>query len=284
MAHSDPALPETTSTPSTRNLLLRVASAAVLAPLAVGAAWIGNWPFTLFWTVAAIAVWWEWVGLVRPAASKVVLATGAGVLVLEAVIFEVGKLSSAIMLIALGILAAIVTAVRQAPLVAGGLIYSSALLIAPVVLRADDTYGFAAIVFVFAVVWGTDIGGYFCGRAIGGPKLAPAISPKKTWSGAIGGAATGLAAAAVTAVGFSVRVSAMVLVVALVLSAVSQAGDLFESALKRSFEAKDTSGLIPGHGGVMDRLDGFIIAVAVAAVIGTLRGRLDNPGAGLLVW
>jgi phosphatidate cytidylyltransferase len=134
------------------------------------------------------------------------------------------------------------------------------------------------------VVWGTDIGGYFAGRAFGGPKLAPAISPKKTWSGAIGGTVVAITAAIAVAQMFAIRNPVMVGIVALVLSAASQCGDLFESWLKRRFDAKDASGLIPGHGGVMDRLDGFIFAVTAAALIGVTRGGFDNPAAGLLVW
>jgi phosphatidate cytidylyltransferase len=286
MPGHDPAVPvaETTSTPSARNLWLRVVSAAVLAPLAIVAAYFGDWPFTIFWALAAVAVWWEWVGLVRPAGRYVVLATGAAVLALEALLFEIGTLSVVVMMIALGMLATIVTAGRHALLVAGGMIYASALVIAPAVLRADVKLGFAAIVFLFAVVWGTDIAGYFAGRAFGGPKLAPSISPKKTWSGAIGGTIVAIVAALAIAHVFSVRNPAAVGLIALVLSVASQAGDLFESKLKREFHAKDASGLIPGHGGVMDRLDGFIFASVVAALIGVVRGGLELPATGLLVW
>jgi phosphatidate cytidylyltransferase len=281
-----PSIPltETTSTPSARNLWLRVASAAVLAPLAIGAAWLGSWPFTLFWGLAAIAVWWEWIGLVEPSGRNVLLATGICALVLQAVLFETGNLSIAIMIVALGVLAGIVTAGRRAPAVASGLVYASALLMAAAVVRSDPKYGFAAILFLYAVVWGTDIGGYFAGRAFGGPKLAPAISPKKTWSGAIGGTVVAITAAIAVAEMFAIRNPVMIGIVALVLSAASQCGDLFESWLKRRFDAKDASGLIPGHGGVMDRLDGFIFAVTAAALIGVARGGFDNPAAGLLVW
>lgn len=285
-AFPDPALaaPETTSTPSGRNLWLRVASAAILAPLAIGAAYVGDWPFTIFWTLAAIAVWWEWVGLVQPAGRYVVLATGAAVLALEALLFEIGTLSVVVMIIALGMLATIVTAGRHALLVAGGMIYASAVVIAPALLRADVKLGFAAILSLFAIVWGTDIAGYFAGRAFGGPKLAPSISPKKTWSGAIGGTIVAIGAALAVAHLFAIRNPIAVGMVALVLSIASQSGDLFESHLKRQFDAKDASSLIPGHGGVMDRLDGFIFASVVAALIGVARGGLEFPGTGLLVW
>lgn len=281
-----PSMPltETTSTPSMRNLWLRVVSAAVLAPLAIAAAWFGDWPFTMFWGLAAIAVWWEWIGLVEPSGRNVLLATGVCALVLQGILFETGNLSIAIMIVALGVLAGIVTAGKQAPVVAGGVVYASALLLATAIVRADPKYGFAAIVFLYAIVWGTDIGGYFAGRAFGGPKLAPAISPKKTWSGAIGGTVVAIAAAIAIAEIFSIRNPVMIGIVALVLSAASQCGDLFESWLKRRFDVKDASGLIPGHGGVMDRLDGFIFAVVAAAVIGVVRGGVEAPATGLLVW
>ena len=288
MPGRDPALAdaaaETTSTPSARNLWLRVASAVILAPLAIGTAYAGGWPFTIFWALAAIAVWWEWVGLVRPAGRPVVLATGAAALALESLLLEIGRTSVVGMMIPLGMLAAIVTAGRHAWYVAGGILYASAVVLAPVLLRADPQYGFAAILFLFAVVWGTDIAGYFAGRTFGGPKLAPSISPKKTWSGAIGGTLAAIGGAITIACLFSIGNPLAVGGVALVLSVASQAGDLFESGLKRRFDAKDASGLIPGHGGVMDRLDGFIFAAVAAVLIGVARGGLDKPAAGLLVW
>jgi phosphatidate cytidylyltransferase len=285
MDSGKPSIPlsATTSTPSARNLWLRVASAAILAPLAIGAAWFGDWPFTIFWGLAAIAVWWEWIGLVEPSGRNVVLATGVCALALQGVVLEAGTYSIALMILALGVVAVIVTAGRQAAMIVAGLIYASALLMATVILRADAKFGFAVIVLLFAIVWGTDIGGFFAGRAIGGPKLAPAVSPKKTWSGAIGGAIVGVAAAIAVGEIFSIRNPVMIGIVALFLSAVSQSGDLFESWLKRRFDAKDTSTLIPGHGGVMDRLDGFIFASVAAALIGIMRGGLDAPAAGLLV-
>lgn len=286
MEGGKPSIPltETTSTPSARNLWLRVASAAILAPLAIGAAWLGAWPFTVFWGLAAIAVWWEWIGLIEPSGRNVLLATGICALVLQGIMFESGNPSIALMIVALGVLAGIVTSGKRAPAVAGGLLYASILLMATIIVRSDDAYGFAAIMVLFAIVWGTDIGGFFAGRAFGGPKLAPGISPKKTWSGAIGGTLVGISAAIAVAFMFSLPKPVMIGIVALILSIASQGGDLFESWLKRHFDVKDSSGLIPGHGGVMDRLDGFIFAVAAAALIGVARGGFDTPAAGLLVW
>jgi phosphatidate cytidylyltransferase len=222
---------------ATNNLALRVVSAAVLAPLAVLAAYLGGWPFAVFWTVAAVAVLWEWITLVA----------GPGWII-------------------------------------AGVGYAAVMLLAPVLLRADQAYGFFAMVLVFAVVWTTDILGYFAGRAFGGPKLLPAISPKKTWSGAIAGAFGATIVAVLIAEFFGTFNRTAVAIIALLLSVVAQLGDLLESWVKRRFGAKDASRLIPGHGGVMDRLDGFWAAALAGCVIGLLRGGFDAPARGLLVW
>jgi phosphatidate cytidylyltransferase len=173
--------------------------------------------------------------------------------------------------------------------VGGGIGYAGALLLAPLLLRFDPDYGLPAITLLFAVVWTTDILGFFAGKALGGPKLCPAISPKKTWSGAVAGVVGSLLVAiglahlfATTKVGFFSPAAWGIL--GFVLSAVAQCGDLFESWVKRRFGAKDASQLIPGHGGVMDRLDGFWAAALVGCILGILRGGFHNVGFGLLVW
>lgn len=174
-------------------------------------------------------------------------------------------------------------ATQRLPWVAPGLVYAGIAFLAPMLLRADETYGLLAILFLFAVVWATDILGYVVGRIAGGPKLWPSISPKKTWSGAIGGT-LGAAAAGAGIAHLNALAPVPLAIVAAVLSIAGQAGDLMESALKRKFNVKDSSYLIPGHGGVMDRLDGFIIAALVALLVGLARGGVKNPGQGLLVW
>jgi len=165
-----------------------------------------------------------------------------------------------------------------------GIVYAGLLLAAPVLLRADPGYGIAAILLLFAIVWTTDIAGYFAGRAIGGPKLAPSISPKKTWSGAIAGLAGAMIVVVIAARFIPQTQIGALLAVAILLSVVSQAGDLAESAMKRHFGVKDSSQIIPGHGGVMDRLDGFWAAVVCAALIGIARGGFAAPAKGLLIW
>ena len=225
------------SAPASNNLALRVVSAIVLAPLALLAAYLGGWPFAVFWGLAALAVLWEWTKLV----------TGPSWII-------------------------------------AGIGYAGVMLTAPMVLRAYAELGFLAILLLFAIVWTTDILGYFAGRAFGGPKLLPAVSPKKTWSGAIAGALSAMMVAVLVASYFGTFNRVAIAIIALLLSVVAQLGDLLESWVKRKFGAKDASQLIPGHGGVMDRLDGFWAAALAGCLIGLLRGGFDGAARGLLIW
>ncbi len=177
----------------------------------------------------------------------------------------------------------VVSADRRTKWLVAGVVYAGAAAFCPMVLRADPDFGLVAIFFLFAVVWMTDIAAYFVGRIFGGPKLWPAVSPNKTWSGALGGLAGAVLAAFVVA-SFAALSHRAAIVLAALLSVASQAGDLFKSHLKRRFGAKDASHIIPGHGGVMDRLDGFIFAATLATLIGLARGGWSGPGRGLLEW
>jgi phosphatidate cytidylyltransferase len=166
---------------------------------------------------------------------------------------------------------------------AGGVIYAGVAFLGPALLRRDGELGLPAFLFLAVTVWMTDIVAYLVGRAIGGPLLWPQVSPKKTWSGALGGLAGGVVGG--TLVAYASGVGGLgAAIVALGLSALSQAGDLFESAVKRRFGAKDTGRLIPGHGGLMDRLDSFVVAALAAVVIGILHEGTHAPARGLLVW
>lgn len=165
-----------------------------------------------------------------------------------------------------------------------GIGYAAILLVAPLLLRLDAEFGLAAMLLLFAIVWATDIFGYCGGRLLGGRKLMPTISPKKTWAGALAGTGGAIIVAVLVARLLGAFNLFAIGIVALVLSIVAQAGDLLESSVKRHFGAKDASRLIPGHGGVMDRLDGFWAAALVAAAIGLARGGIDATAQGLLVW
>jgi phosphatidate cytidylyltransferase len=266
-------------------LVLRVGSALVLAPLAIAAAYVGGWPFAGFWGIAAVAVLWEWATLVAPSDRQPVLFAGAASLVLAVLLAAADNVLPAVAILAMAMLAVAALAPDGRRLwVAGGIPYAGAIGLAPVLLRSNDWDGFVAMLFVFAVVWTTDIAAFFAGRTIGGPKLLPRVSPKKTWSGAIGGLVAAIVVAMALAKATTVTAGFAIVVLAAVLSAAAQAGDLFESFLKRTFGSKDAGRLIPGHGGVMDRLDGFVSACVVAALIGLVRGGFESPGRGLLVW
>ena len=173
---------------------------------------------------------------------------------------------------------------RRAAWISGGIVYAAGLGVALVVIRADPVEGLRALGFVAAVVWGTDIAAYFAGRRFGGPKLWPAVSPNKTWSGALGGAAAATLAGVVVIWVTGGSVTGVLAIVALALSVISQLGDLFESSVKRRFGVKDASRLIPGHGGLMDRVDGLTFAVVAAALIGWAHSGGADVGQGLLVW
>ena len=206
---------------------------------------------------------------------------------------------TAMLLIVLGAIASLVFAQRRDRLwVTAGIAYAGAMLLAPMFLRADPDYGLFALLLLFAVVWTTDIMAYFTGRAVGGPKLCAAISPKKTWSGAIGGTVCATAIAVVLprilgavapgefAVAARLVHPGVLVLLGVMLSVLAQLGDLLESWIKRHFGAKDASHLIPGHGGFMDRVDGLVFACftvfLIAFVHAAATGDVPGSGGGLL--
>jgi phosphatidate cytidylyltransferase len=273
------------SWPRGSELALRIGSALVLAPLAVGTAYVGDWPFALFWGVAAMGVLWEWTSMVARADQRSVLGAGGAALALAVALAVTGHLLAAVIVLAMGAMGAASLALGERRIwVASGVPYAGALALAPIVLRSDNEDGFLAVVVLFVIVWTTDVGAYFVGRAVGGPKLMPQVSPNKTWAGALGGMGAAVIVAVAVAKAVALTNLFAIAMLAVVLSVCAQGGDLFESVLKRRFGAKDSSRLIPGHGGLMDRLDGFVTASVAAVLIGLVRGGFDAPGRGLLVW
>lgn len=267
------------------NLTLRIVSALVLVPLALVSAYVGGWPFVALWTLAAIVVLWEWTTLACGAAGRTIVVVAGVALAVAGGCAGFGWFGGAFLAVAAGAVAASILAPTSVRMwVVAGVFYAAAILLGPVVLRSDPQLGVVAIVLLFGVVWSTDIFAYFAGRAIGGPKLWAAVSPNKTWSGAVAGALAAVGAAVLVAILARTGAPIALGVLAFVLSAASQAGDLFESSVKRHFGAKDASQLIPGHGGLMDRLDGFVAAASLAALLGVLRGGFDNPAGGLITW
>lgn len=276
-----------------RNLALRIASAALLAPIVLAAAYLGGWFFLVLCVLAAGGILWEWTRLTMGRSDPRVLAPGC-IALLAAVAFvgfdAAGAAAAAVVIGAAAVGIAIMISearpVRQTRSGWGacGVLYAGVAFLGPALLRRDGQFGLPAFLFLAATVWMTDTCAYGVGRGLGGPLLWPQVSPNKTWAGAIGGLAGGVAGGTAVAYASGVGKLGLVGVVALVLSALAQAGDLLESAIKRHFGVKDTSGLIPGHGGLMDRLDGFLVAALAALLIGILRQGTDAPGHGLLVW
>ena len=277
------AAPAAVAEQGSRNLLMRVVAALVLAPIAVAIAYAGGWLWTVLVTVTVIGLYLEWLAIVGAARQMRVVVPGVVGLAIAGCCLAFGRIDASLVLLALGFAGVALFSPERRGWTATGFGYAAAAQMASVLVRLDQLWGFVALILIFLVVWVTDIGGYFAGRGIGGPKLWPRVSPNKTWAGAVGGFAASLVVAAGFAV-FGLGRTGPLLVLGAALSIVSQFGDLFESAVKRRFGVKDSSHIIPGHGGLLDRLDGFVAAVVLAAIFGFLRGGVDGVGRGLMVW
>ena len=266
-------------------LAARVISSLALAGLALVSAWYGGIVLAIVWSVAAIAVIWEWLKLIGISGGSLVAfwIFGAASILLSAFSDTLFGLDNYAMLwpaIIAALVLGVVALLRKHSFVwtAAGPLYAAIVVLAPIWLRGREPDGLVAVLWLFLVVWISDIGAYFVGRRIGGPKLWPAISPKKTWSGLFGGLFFGTLLAS----GF-VLLDRMVVgpifiggiglfILTLGTSLVSELGDLFESAMKRHFGAKDSGQIIPGHGGIMDRLDSFVAAGLFAVIVLDLFG------------
>lgn len=264
---------------SLSNLQKRTLSAIVLIAVAVVLTWIGGFAFGVLACAIGISVFFEWITVSESRSSPLTrtLAWGCLVLVLLVLLFNQHVLTMVCTLFAGAALVALIGGRASGYWPAAGLIYAGFPAIALTLLRGDTGDGFAAILFLFAVVWATDIFAYFNGKALGGPKLAPRFSPNKTWSGAIGGAGAGVAAGVAFASFVSSGGEVSIPLIALLLSIIAQFGDLGESWMKRKFGVKDSGSIIPGHGGVMDRVDGLVAAAALLYVIGAILVAPETP-------
>jgi phosphatidate cytidylyltransferase len=274
--------------PISSELALRLKSGFVLAVITLAATYAGPDTFGLFILCASVLMSWEWCRVVRGRNFDAIFllqfaaVIGAGLLTLY------GWPATAIGVV---IAAAWLSFWVQERLglkgnpwwSAAGFYYAGLPSIALIAIRQDPDYGFHAILYLFLVVWSADTGAFFSGRLIGGPKLAPVISPNKTWSGFIGGALAAGCVGTLFAVWLGRTSVPLLGCVSIVLAIISQAGDLGESFLKRAFGVKNSSGLIPGHGGVLDRLDGLVLAAMGAGLIAVMYDRVA-PGRALLIW
>lgn len=272
-----------------RELRLRIISAIVMAAVILAATWYGGILFRIVAGLLAILIYYEWATITRMSETN---STGnawgwfAVAVIAGNTIFGEPSLDLPL-LSGFTLTAALFPVLRGRNWwLVGGIVYAGLSGISLAAIRGDELTGFVAILFIFAVVWSTDILAYFVGRAIGGPKLAPSISPGKTWSGAIGGAVAALIGGGAVSLAYHGRISLLLLGLALILSVFSQIGDLFESFVKRRFQVKDLSHLIPGHGGFMDRVDGLVFACftvfLIAFVHAAATGDVPGSGGGLL--
>ena len=265
----------------TRELGLRIVSGVILGVLVLAATWAGGIWFTGLAVLIMVLMHYEF-STMASAPLKAPLANAIGWLaVLATAVFLLTSLPMmALAAILIGAGGASVAGVRRG----GGFWSATAVLyagfsgLALAALRGDGLFGLFAMLFIFAVVWATDILAYFCGRALGGPKLAPQISPGKTWSGAIFGVGAGVGAGVGVALAIRQGGGGLIPAVAFVLALASVVGDLFESWVKRRLGAKDSSHIIPGHGGVMDRVDGLVFAAFAAFLLGNLLPLADHTG------
>jgi len=271
MAH--PQTPD--SAPS--NLTLRVLSALVLAPPVLAALYFGP-PFSdLFVILAAGIMAWEWSTICGGASLLAARWAAIGTVVAAVVLGALRQVEVASWLAIAGAMAVAVLALRQDRLRSAwlvmGTVYLSLACVAFGWLRQHPDIGLQVILWLVAIVWATDIGAYFAGRGLGGPKLLPSVSPNKTWAGLLGGMlAASLIGLALAPLSDGIRPHELAIQSA-VVALISQLGDLFESRLKRQFDVKDSSQLIPGHGGLLDRADGLLAgSLWVAFVVWFARG------------
>lgn len=258
-------------------LKLRVVSAVVLGAIVLFDTWIGGTTFALLWAIAAILVLHEFIRICSSAVSHLQrMAAFAALFLVLAAWFSANVHFACYIFIAATVLIAVWEfVIRKTVWCATGLAYACLPFFAMSELRADSQNGLLVILLLFACVWGADIFAYFAGRSIGGPKLAPRISPKKTWAG-FAGSLVGAMLLSWLVVWWSGHGTTIMFFAAILLIAiVSQIGDLVESSFKRRFDVKDSGNLIPGHGGVLDRIDG-LIAASVALWLALLLVRQDG--------
>jgi phosphatidate cytidylyltransferase len=248
---------------SLSNLQLRIISGAFFGLIVLAAVWFGGLPFRILCAFMAAGVFVEWRKITGTASSALLVRLGE--------ILFIASLGAMIAgmppLVVFGLLFAAISAALIGKTVgistgwlAAGIAYAGVPAACLAFLRGSDETGLVTALLLFATVWATDIFAYFVGRSLGGPKLAPSISPGKTWTGAVGGVAAAVAATLAVAAWFGPAGSLVFPFVIALVSVWGQIGDLFESWVKRRFGVKDSGTMIPGHGGMMDRVDGLVAA------------------------
>jgi phosphatidate cytidylyltransferase len=253
-------------------LATRIVTAAGLIAVALAAIWEGDWVFWLVMIVLGMVMMAEWSDLVGATAKAKRTALYALVVPLAIMAPTLGAGPGFLALGLIGAAFFFVGATTRSSWLAGGVVYVAIPVMALLLIRQQKDIGLVYTLWTLALVWMCDIGAYFAGRFIGGPKLAPRISPNKTWAGLIGG----MAAASLFAVAmhYWAGLGKTAVLATPFLAVLAQGGDLVESWLKRRAGAKDSGTLLPGHGGVLDRLDGLVPVAPVAALLVVVLPKL----------
>lgn len=255
-----------------KNLTQRIISALSLLPIVLGLIYLGGWWFFALLAGGGALMVKEWQALTDCDKSSSGLAAFAFAILPSAVVTSFGTAISAVAIASFILLLSALLAMvppKKLALNAGraasainhaiGGAYVSLALVSLAWLRAQDEHGLL-VLWLFFAVWAMDVGGYFAGKGIGGPKLAPVISPKKTWAGLAGGMVLAALVSLAISLIFELGDPLLMPFAAALVAVVAQLGDLYESAVKRAMDKKDSGSLIPGHGGILDRVDGLVFA------------------------
>jgi phosphatidate cytidylyltransferase len=258
-----------------------------MIPAVVADAWLGGGAFAIMIGLIGLIAAYEWSRIVY-AGSNLQFSVLAVAVIAATYLAEYSTTLSTLAIVAFiwSISLFVLPAVRQ-PLNLYTFLavpYLAVPLVAIIRLRESADLGFEAILWLFAVVWIGDTMAYVFGKTIGGPKLAPVMSPNKTWAGLAGAVVGGALGSVLVAWGAGIAVALPLVLLGGASGVVGQVGDLFESLAKRRAGVKDSGSIIPGHGGVLDRVDALLFVAVFALLVGVLHVGLHNPAVGLLVW
>lgn len=267
-----------------REFRVRLVSALVLAAVALISLWLGVLSFAVLVTALAALMCWEWGRAVRGDGYDVGLIVHViGIMISSALLLIYGPVAAVIVLCATAAVLALLCYGAGSVMSAAGVFYIGLPVLSLIWLRQDTQFGIAAVLFIFAVVWSHDTFAMLCGKSIGGPKLWPDLSPHKTWSGVAGGLLASSVAGVLFAAAMPGADALTMAINGLVIGTAGLTGDLVESAFKRAHGLKNASELIPGHGGMLDRLDGIVVAAITAAAMGFCI-NVHEPARALLFW
>lgn len=285
---SEPESPVSSPPPPTRRSWAdvgpRVASALVLIALTATALYVGSYLFAAVVGAVYGGAYREWETMVSRAPLTPMGMVLIGLVALSGFVYLFLGFLASLALIALACILAVTIGRDGLAWRIGGLVLFGMLIISVITMRGDGIAGIWAGIYLGTVVWMTDSAAFFTGRQIGGEKLAPDISPSKTWSGALGGLALGSGAGLVLWLVLTESPIWIGLLLSASISILGQAGDLVESAIKRRFRIKDSGDIIPGHGGLMDRLDSLTFGVFLVLIVGGLHAGFGAVAEGLLYW